>query len=749
MTGDVTRGAAGVRRLVERATGRPARDVRLDVDPGLGEGMFRYSAAGGTLEVSAGDVATLGVGFARYLADVVGLQVTWDDPVAARERPDRWPDAAPTTCRTDAAVRYYLNVVTTGYSAPFWGWARWEREVDWMALHGVTAPLLTLGHEAVLHAAFVDAGATAEQSREWLGGAAYLPWTFMGSLSGFGGPLPPRWFERRAALARRVAARMRELGMRPVLPAFGGHVPDALAPAGARRTRWQGFTTALLEPGSAELGELAGSVRRHQQAIVGTDHLYSADPLIESEPPSADPDYLRELGRSLWEGIRGADPAATWVMQAWPFHYHRAFWTRERVDAFLEAVPGDRLLLLDLWAEHAPVWSDDREIARRPWVWCTVHNFGARFSLHGDLRGLLDGYGAAHRSAPATLRGVGLAPEAIEHNPAFYELATRLPWIEDLDGFDVDGWLAGFVGRRYRLAGHPRVRDAAQEAWRVLGRTVYRPGATRSAPSPVIARPVDLAPPFATQRRAGEVLDPDRPPSANVDVDADPHVLGDLPELARAAALLTTVVEELGPRGPWVEDLIDVTTHVAAQRLRAPVHRAAAAAAAGDAAAVRAEGETVLAALDDLAALAGTSGSRLAGRWVEDAARWGDDAGERAVLARDARRIVTVWGRDDSGLHDYSGRHWAGLVDGLYRPRWAAWFAALEAVAEGEDAGAAVARLRAAVADAEETWVDGDVPLPTAPGGDVVVAAGRLLAAQQGTHDRTGKEPAEQEEATR
>jgi alpha-N-acetylglucosaminidase len=37
--------------------------------------------------------------------------------------------------------RYYLNVDTLSYSCAFWDWARWEQEIDWMALNGINLPV--------------------------------------------------------------------------------------------------------------------------------------------------------------------------------------------------------------------------------------------------------------------------------------------------------------------------------------------------------------------------------------------------------------------------------------------------------------------------------------------------------------------------------------------------------------------------------------------------------------------------------
>lgn len=45
--------------------------------------------------------------------------------------------------------RYYQNVCTVSYSSVWWDWARWEREIDWMALNGINLPLAFTGQEAL------------------------------------------------------------------------------------------------------------------------------------------------------------------------------------------------------------------------------------------------------------------------------------------------------------------------------------------------------------------------------------------------------------------------------------------------------------------------------------------------------------------------------------------------------------------------------------------------------------------------
>lgn len=45
--------------------------------------------------------------------------------------------------------RYYQNVCTQSYSFVWWDWARWEQEIDWMALNGINLALAWSGQEAI------------------------------------------------------------------------------------------------------------------------------------------------------------------------------------------------------------------------------------------------------------------------------------------------------------------------------------------------------------------------------------------------------------------------------------------------------------------------------------------------------------------------------------------------------------------------------------------------------------------------
>ena len=45
--------------------------------------------------------------------------------------------------------RYYQNVCTVSYSFVWYQWEDWEKQLDWMALHGINLPLAFNGQEAI------------------------------------------------------------------------------------------------------------------------------------------------------------------------------------------------------------------------------------------------------------------------------------------------------------------------------------------------------------------------------------------------------------------------------------------------------------------------------------------------------------------------------------------------------------------------------------------------------------------------
>jgi alpha-N-acetylglucosaminidase len=134
-----------------------------------------------------------------------------------------------------------------------------------------------------------------------------------------------------------------------------------------------------------------------------------------------------------------------------------------------------------------------------------------------------------------------------------------------------------------------------------------------------------------------------------------------------------------------------------------------------------------LRALDDLDALLSIRPELQLATWEAAAAAHSHDPASRSVLVDNARRIVSVWITSRRlELEDYSARLWAGLVGGLYRPRWRAFVDELTTAlddARAPDPDALTRRITAVTGD----YIAGLVPRAPATADEPLVLLRRLL----------------------
>jgi alpha-N-acetylglucosaminidase len=646
--------------VAQRVLGQHADSVRFR---GLDEDVrsFEYRARSGVVEIAATDGVSACVGLHTYLRAACGRSVSWDSTLPLRI--ESLPDSGPV--RKSARVRegFYFNFCTFSYTMAYWDWPDWEREVDWMALHGITMPLSAVGYEAAVILAYKRLGLAEDEIRAFIGGPGYLPFHYMGCVENFAGPLPQSWVTAHAKLGSQVLERQRSLGMTPVVPAFAGNVPRCIAPDRVSSRDWMGVETFFLDPADPLYRRVGAEIARAQGELFGISHYYAADPFIEMLPVNLTDSYPALVASATIEGLRAADPEAVWVTQAWPFSYQSEYWTPDQVRRLLHSVPDDQLLVIDLWGETDPQWSRFDTFDGKPWAWCALLNFGGRTDLIGNPQTAVS---RAHQAIDAANRpaGLGVSMEGIRNNTAYFELVLDQIWnVTD----DLIEWTDAFAEQRYGV----EARHALTRAWRALLRSVYDTGNqvidSRTWSSVLTTRPslLEAANPREARRRISESL------------WYDPALLAQAWQRMLQAAEQDTALAA----GPLGHDLVDVAASAMARvadRLYLDVIDKAR----------HADAETaVVGFLDvftDLDRLLATRPEFSLQTWESQAASWAADAAERAILLDNARRILTVWNYPtDDVLDDYAGRIWAGLVGGYYRERWRLWSEALAAAAEG------------------------------------------------------------------
>lgn len=617
---------------------------------------FEIESRDGKIVLRGNDGVSIASALYHYIKEIAGGQITWNGSNLNLPKP---LPAVSSKIRKETPYRhrYYLNYCTFNYSMSWWDWPRWEKEIDWMALHGINMPLAITGQEYVWYEVYKELGFTDEDLKDFFSGPAYFAWFWMGNLDGWGGPLPKSWMESHRDLQQKILNRQRELGMTPVLPAFTGHVPKAFQTrfpqAKLKSTNWSnGFAdTYILDAEDPLFVEIGKKFIEKQTAIYGTDHFYSADTFNENEPPSDEPTYLAGLSNRVYEGMRAADPHAVWVMQGWLFYSDRKFWHAPQIKALLDAVPNDRMILLDLATEIEPVWKRTEAFYGKPWIWNMLHNFGGNVSMFGRMDSVAANPALAlNDPSKGQLVGIGLTMEAIEQNPVMYELMTDHTWGKE--PIDVAPWLIKYAHQRYGVD-----NLQARAAWNTLRKTVYNGQTIRDgAESILVARPT-----LESDRRWAKTI-----------LNYNPKDL--LPAWDDLIGASSSCKNSEG----FQYDLVDVTRQVLANYALVLHKKLVDGYRDQNINVLKHSSKNFIDLLDDLDELLGTEKDFLLGRWINDARQCGSTPEEKALYERNARNLITLWGGADNRLHEYSCRQWNGLIKDFYKPRWEKFFTALE-----------------------------------------------------------------------
>jgi len=659
-----------------------------------GKDVFELRAAGGTVTILGSGTLAICRGFYHYLRNACNSEITWSGSHLAL--PDTLPDFPRTRVVSPYRYRQYFNVCTFGYTTVWWDWKRWEQEIDWMALHGISMPLAMTGEEAVWRKVWLSWGFSGADLDGYFTGPAFLPWHRMGNVNGHGGPLPGGWIDAQASLQKKILARMRDLGMTPVVPAFSGFVPAAFTRLHPEARvydigAWGGFPkeerTHILSPESPLFREIGKQFIAEYRKMFGTDHYYLADSFNELEVPVSDTARYRELaqfGEAVYSSITAGDPAGRWVMQGWLFFSDKAFWDKPSARALLSRVPDDRMIILDLANEIFHGWKEQEGFYGKEWIYSLIQNFGGNNALAGNLAFTAADPAMTLRSpGRGKLSGMGLAPEGVENNDVVYELSTDMTWSES--PIAIEPWLDGYARARYGV-----VPGGIRRAWRLLAASSYSSGATNG--------------------RHGFQMRPGRTVQGNADVS---------PAFRQAVTLFLSCADSMRGSPLYMADMIELTAQALGGDVDELLRNAIRAHDSGMESlrdTLAAEAFRLMGGID---ALLNCRSDRRLEEWIAAARAWGTTAEDSDLYERNARLQVTVWGGPE--LFDYASKMWSGLIRDFYAGRWKRFFELLRSTPPG---GA----IRAGeLASWELDWTNRSALSPPVPLADPLSTARELL----------------------
>lgn len=652
---------------VDRLLGRIAKDASAKFKTVLVSSetdFFELDQEGDRVVIRANNYVNMAVGLNWYLKYYAGIHLSWNNMKAVL--PSKLPEVK---CKerheTNLRYRYDFNYCTYSYSMAFWDWERWEKEIDWMALHGVNLVLSLTGMEVVWYNVLGQLGYTREETGRFIAGPGFLAWWYMNNLEGWGGPNPDSWYSQQEKLQHKILNRMLEFGIEPVFPGYGGMIPaDAGEKLGldvADPGKWCGFRRpGFLQPTDPAFQRIATLYYAEMQRLYGKARFYSIDPFHEGGNTSHVD--LVSAGQAIMKALKQANPEAVWVIQAWQSNPR---------PAMVDGLKAGDLLVLDLSSENRPMWGDkespwyrEEGYKQHDWLFCMLLNYGGNVGMYGRMDRVTEGFYAAKRHANGrTLKGVGMTMEGIENNPVMYELLTELPWREEK--ISKEEWLHSYVKARYG-ADDPQL----QEAWKVLGATAYNcPGIREGTTESVFcARPAENISSVSSWGSSE---------------------LYYRPELFRQAAeCMLSVAPRYEGNNNFEYDLVDVVRQTLADRGNGVLKEISAAYRAKNKERFARLSRNFLELILLQDQLLSSRTEFMVGPWLQRARKIGAGPEEKRLYEWNARTQITLWGdrraADEGGLRDYAHREWSGLLRDFYYPRWKIWFAELHNRLEGK-----------------------------------------------------------------
>ena len=581
-----------------------------------------------------------------------------------------------------------------------------------MASRGIDMPLAMEGQEYVWRLLWKEEGLNEAELDAYFCAPPFLPWARMGNIESYFTPTPMQYTLKKRDIQKRILARMRELGMRPILPAFGGYVPHAWAAKKAsvktlKMTPWGGFhETYWLDPNDSNFARLTKRFMELYTQTYGDGEFYLADSFNEMRPPvgegSDKNDKLSVYGQKIYEAIHAAKPSATWVMQGWLFVSDQDFWTPDSVKAYLKNVPNNRTLILDIGNDYTrDVWRKDNAYSGKAWIFGYIHNFGGNNPLTGDL-GLYQSDLSQLPNDPkkGNLLGFGVFPEGINTNSIAYDYMLDMAWQPMAGG--LSEWLPHYIRARYG-----KTNPAIESAWQALIQTAYNNRNWQRA---------------WWRWSFGTYLFTKRPRADFVEFDGKTF---DLIGMKAALTQFFALYDDFKSAPLFVHDFVAAIAHWTMLNLDEALITGLKAMKDSHSGTEVPLWPKIKDAAEKLDEVLGVQNQSLA-NWRKEARAFGDTPAQKDFYEKAALTQVTIWGGDNV-LADYASKIWQGLVKDFYMRRWELFFRrADQALSKHVELKAD--DIKSELARWEHDWLDKPPPIATKTPGNLKTAIAMLLA---------------------
>ena len=296
-----------------------------------------------------------------------------------------------------------------------WGFDRWAKELDFLAMHGVNTPLILTGADGVLYKMLMDFRFKKETALEFIAGSHYFYHQLKGNLFGFLPIYSVDYFDKKIEVGRKATERAKELGMSPIHQGFMAAVPFSFRRNYTKtdlikRKVWNQFPPEMtIEPtDSVHIDVFQKAYLQKQTELLGEVHNYLFDPLVDVDFKGYNSFIEKSISMYI-NLIKSVDSEAVWFVHSNAFHSYP-----ERIKD---------MVIIDETGEDA-IASDG--FNGNDFVVGYKGNLNGRTVICGNMQALSENPYLKAKERFNNAVGTGLFFDCDGCNPLFYNLAAEM-----------------------------------------------------------------------------------------------------------------------------------------------------------------------------------------------------------------------------------------------------------------------------------------------------------------------------------
>ena len=329
-------------------------------------------------------------------------------------------------------IRAMTSYESFSLSGNFRGFDRWEKEIDFMAMHGFNKALQPIGFDGVLYRTLTGIGMPDKFCLEFSSGPAFLINQITGNIAATDSVNSKEYLERKITVGRLISDRERSLGIEPIFPAALPSVPFSLRKKYIKMDifkapMWYNFPPIFfIRPKNGFFSVFNNKFLTVQREALGETHSYFFEAIYESDKKGYD-SHLADLGKALGDMLAEFDEDSVCYMH-----------TSSINESFFKNCDGSRYIFLD----NCSMKENSDILDGKMYIKEINGNRYGRTGIYGNVKKMCDN---PFENSPL---GSALSFDTFDINPIFCAAALNAVTAEQK--LDCNEFIKDFCRKRYK-----------------------------------------------------------------------------------------------------------------------------------------------------------------------------------------------------------------------------------------------------------------------------------------------------------